>query len=105
MNEFGFKVERYTAGHKAFLRLANDAEAKPILDSGGKPRVFPTEAAALRAIAHNLCRYVNGHLLRDGEICGKTKRDADAIFPTLVKQKGREKRIQVVRAKGSRRNG
>ncbi|MEN5275805.1 hypothetical protein ABE527_02530 [Brucella sp. TWI432] len=101
MNEFGFRVERLTAGYKAFLRRACDAEAKPILDQGGKHRLFPSEADALRAIAHNLCRYVNGHLVREGEIGGSVTRNANALFPTLIKQRGKEKRIQVVR-KGSK---
>lgn len=97
MNEFNFRIEKSIAGYKAYLRCASDAEAKPILTKGGKVKIFETKADAAIALIENLCRYINGNLVRDGETLSLSPKAAgDALFPTLVKQKGRERRIPVV---------
>lgn len=85
------------------VRLAADGEAKPILQKGGKPKIFPEEVDALRAILRHVVSYMNGHFVRDGEVAGRAKLEADALFPKLVKQKGRSRAIRVEKRKGTGR--
>lgn len=106
MNEFSYRVvPLISGGFKAYLRLASDGEPKPLMGKGGKPIIYRSEVEALRAITDNLCRYINGHLVRDGEtLSSRAVKQAEALFPTLVKQRGKERRIPVV-LKGSKGNG
>lgn len=102
MNEFEGFTKAVFGGHKAMVRTASDAEAKPVLCKGGKPRIFPTEADAWRAVCASLTSYINGHLLRHGEVAGRATEQADALFPTLVKS-GRNKKAVKVERKGAGR--
>ncbi|TIO47484.1 MAG: hypothetical protein E5X98_25455, partial [Mesorhizobium sp.] len=67
MNHFaGFTVP-VAGGHYAMLRFAEDGQAEPVLEDGGKPRLFPTELEAQKAVTDHLLAYFNGRLRRDGE--------------------------------------
>lgn len=97
MNHFnGFARETNCGrGYYAMVRTASDAQAKPIVGKGGKPRLFATEVEALREVILHLTRYINGHLVRDGAIVGRDREAAEALFPKLLKQKGKTRIIQV----------
>lgn len=83
-------------GYQALVRVASDASPKPILDRGGKVRIYPTKDEAQQAIIESICAYVNGNLVRDGEkLCAMS--EAEKLFPALVKQRGKERRVVVER--------
>ncbi|MCV9960771.1 hypothetical protein OIU34_02565 [Pararhizobium sp. BT-229] len=96
MNEFDGFAEPRRGGWWAMLRLARDAEAKPLLDKGGEPKVFGDELAATKAILEHTFKYFNGHLVRDGELAGLGDRVAARATANLVFRKG--KAIKVERA-------
>lgn len=77
------------------LRTARDGHAKPILTKGGKPEIFSSECDALKAVIQHLVRYINGNLVRDGEMAGTSLAAAEAIFKPVIKQKGKTRRISV----------
>lgn len=94
------KFDAYTApvtggGYHAMLRLASDAEARPVLDRLGRPAVFEHEAEALKSMIFHLVRYINGHLVRDGEVAGATQDAADSHFNPVLRQKGKTRIISV----------
>lgn len=94
------KFDAYTApvtggGYHAMLRLASDAEARPIHDKLGRPAVFEHEAEALKSMIFHLVRYINGHLVRDGEVAGATLEEADSHFSQVLRQKGKTRVISV----------
>lgn len=96
MNDYRYATKEVIGvGVFAFLRTSRDGELKPILEKGGKPKVFSTRASALEDILNHLVRYVNGHLVRDGEIAGETRAKAEAAFNPIVRQKGKTKLITV----------
>lgn len=96
MNKFDAYTSPVTGGgFHAMLRLASDAEPKPVMDKLGRPTVFEQESEALRSILWHLVRYINGHLVRDGEIAGTVLNDAEAHFNPVVRQKGKTRVISV----------
>ncbi|AZO61741.1 MULTISPECIES: hypothetical protein [unclassified Mesorhizobium] len=80
MNHFaGFTVP-VAGGHYAMLRFAEDGQAEPVLEDGGKPRLFPTELEAQKAVTDHLLAYFNGRLRRDGETLSTARDAAERIF-------------------------
>lgn len=102
MNHFDGYAKPHTGGFVAMIRTAKDGEAKPVLTKGGKKKIYPSELEAWRAVANSLLAYFNGHEFYSGHVAGKVKEAADALFPKLVRQRGKSKAIQVER-KGRRR--
>lgn len=103
MNGFDVKVRKAVSGFHALVRMASDAELRPIVEKGGRPRVFPTEIEALRAGVDNLISYINGNYVRDGEIAGETSAAAQAHFtPAMSKPRTR---VITVSYKGRRAHG
>jgi hypothetical protein len=103
MNNFEVFTEPVMGGYHAMVRTASDAEARPVLGEGGEPRIFGRELDALRSAADNLVRYINGHLVRDGEIAGSVLNDAEARFKPVLRQKGKTRVIAVsYKGRGSR---
>ncbi|MCO5730126.1 hypothetical protein [Rhizobium sp. SSA_523] len=102
MNEFGYDVRPVAGGgYHAMLRTAADGELKPIVGKGGKPLVYHSLSDALHSLLGHLTRYVNGHLVREGEIAGQTEAAAQAHFKPIVRQKGKTRVIAVAYKKGS----
>ncbi|CCF19111.1 protein of unknown function [Pseudorhizobium banfieldiae] len=102
MNQFDFDTEQLrSGGYIAKLRTAGDGDLKPILQEGGRPIIFGNEVEALRSLLTHLCRYVNGHLVRDGEVAGETRSEAEGIFKPVLRQKGKS-RVITVAYKGQR---
>lgn len=96
MNKFDAYTSPVTGGgFHAMLRLASDAEARPVLDKLGRPTVFKEESEALRSMLLHLVRYINGHLVRDGEVAGATLEEADSHFNQVLRQKGKTRIISV----------
>lgn len=95
-NAFAVKVR---GGFYAYLRTVRDAAAKPILGTGGKPVLFPTELEATRKALGHLITYINGHLVRDGEKA-QAVAAADTFFKPEVRQK-RRRRSGVKHRKGA----
>ncbi|MFC6487343.1 hypothetical protein [Nitratireductor sp. GCM10026969] len=96
MNEFaGYTRPLPCGGHWAMLRFARDARPKPLQGEGGRPIVFPSEIEALRAVNKHLLAYFNGELRRDGETLSTVQSAANALFPTLVRQKGSSRLTKV----------
>ncbi|RUV98352.1 MULTISPECIES: hypothetical protein [unclassified Mesorhizobium] len=62
------------------LRFAEDGQAEPVLEDGGKPRLFPTELEAQKAVTDHLLAYFNGRLRRDGETLSTARDAAERIF-------------------------
>lgn len=100
MNDFDVYAEPTRNGFKAMLRTAGDAEAKPVLNKGGVAMVYPDELTAYKVATEHLLRYVNGHLVRAGEIAGETAAAAKSVFKRVVKQKGRTRQIAVTYKRG-----
>ncbi|MDR6954174.1 hypothetical protein J2X65_003542 [Ancylobacter sp. 3268] len=88
MNECNAFAKPVPGGFIAFLRTVRDAAAKPILSKGGKPAVFATELEATREAMKHLIQYINGNLVRDGEIA-QAEAAADQFFKPEVRRKRR----------------
>ena len=95
MNNIEGYAKAVYRGFHAMVRTAGDGEAKPIMGKGGEPEVFATEIEAVKAVNIHLLRYFNGHLVRDGEVAGQTKAEANAVFKGPLKQKGKTRVIKV----------
>jgi hypothetical protein len=96
LNQFDFDTQpAIGGGYIARLRTAGDGELKPILRLGGAPVIYTKESDALRDLLTNLCKYVNGHLVRDGEVAGETNAAAEAVFKAPLRQKGKTRQIAV----------
>lgn len=88
MNEFNAFARPVRGGYSAYLRTAKDGSAKPLLGKGGKPAVFGTELEAVKAALGRLINYINGHLVRDGEVATAVAA-ADSHFKPGVRQRQR----------------
>lgn len=100
MNDFDAGTKRTHRGYLAMLRTAGDAELKPILCRGGKAIYYPDELTAHKVATEHLLRYINGHLVRVGEIAGETAAAAQAVFKNVVRQKGKSRQIIVAYKRG-----
>lgn len=80
MNHFQGYTVPVRGGHRAMLRFAEDGQAEPVLEDGGKPRLFPTELEAQKAVTDHLLAYFNGRLRRDGETLSTARDAAERIF-------------------------
>ncbi|CAN7298802.1 hypothetical protein LJR221_001474 [Agrobacterium tumefaciens] len=96
MNEFDGFAEARRGGWLAMLRLASDAEPKPILNKGGDPELFPDELAATKAVLQHTFAYFNGRLVRDGVTASVGGRMDAKTAANLIFRKG--KAIKVERA-------
>lgn len=100
MNDFQAFPMRIAGGqYIAMLQLAHEAEARPILQKGGKPAIYPDEASCLKALTDHLLRFLRGHLVRDGEVAGHTAAQANAAFK-VVKQRAKTRVITVAYKRG-----
>lgn len=100
MNQYEAFAKKMADGSAlAMMRLDSEGEAKPIMRPGGKPEVFPDEASANAALLKNLLAYFNGHMVRDGEIAGRTQKAIEAQFTTPT----RRPKMITVEYKGKRR--
>lgn len=100
MNQFDAFSQRRRGGWWAMLRLARDGEAKPLLDKGGVPVVFPDELSATKAALLHVLQYFNGHLVSSGEIAGGSLKAARFERAELLFRKGKKIEVQRV-GKGS----
>lgn len=95
MNDYHAFPKQLSGGqYIAMLQLAHEAEARPLLQKGGRPQVFATKESCLQALMDHLLRVLRGHLVRDGEIAGQTAAEAQAAFK-VVKQRARTRVITV----------
>lgn len=83
------------------LRLARDGGAKPLLDKGGEPRLFPDELAATRAVLSHVLAYFNGHLVSSGEIAGGSLRAARIAGAEKLFRKGKVVEVQRISGTGA----
>lgn len=96
MNNFEYETRTVKGmGVHAYLRTAGDGELKPILAKGGAPKIYPNKEEAIKDILDNLVSYVNGNLVRSGEIAGATMAEAEAAFKPILRQKGKTRLIAV----------
>lgn len=103
MNNFDYQLKAARGGgFVALLRLASDGEMKPLLAKGGHAKIFPTREEAAIVLLNNVMSYVNGHLVRDGEIAGRTRAAIESHFKAPLRQKGKTRLIEVSH-KGQRR--
>lgn len=93
MNECNAFARAVRGGFLAYVRTVRDAAAKPIPGPGGKPMLFPTELEATKKALGHLIRYINGNLVRDGDIAQAATDAADAVFaPELRRKRSRRGR-------------
>ncbi|GLQ36729.1 hypothetical protein GCM10007908_03490 [Rhizobium albus] len=97
MNEFRAFAHPVHGGFHAMIRLAHQAKPEPVKGRGGAPILYATELDAHKAATAHLEAYFNGSLTRDGDTLSTAKREADVVFAKFTKQRGKEKRIEVVR--------
>ena len=96
MNEFSYEIETIAnVGIHAKLRTAHDGEMKPILGRGGDPKVYRNRTEAIEDLLDHVVRYINGHMVRDGEIAGQTRAEAESVFKPVLRQKGKTRLIAV----------
>ncbi|THK33999.1 hypothetical protein EHS39_33015 [Ensifer sp. MPMI2T] len=100
MNDYDAGTKLTRRGYLAMLRTAGDAEMKPILSKGGEAIYYPDELTAHKVATEHLLRYINGHLVRAGEIAGETAAAANAVFKKVVKQRGKSRQITVAYKRG-----
>lgn len=100
MNEFDGFAEARRGGWFAMLRLASDAEPKPILNKGGDPELFPDELTATKAVLQHTFAYFNGRLVREGAISCIGGQAGVKAAANLIFKKGRA--IKVERSGGRR---
>lgn len=67
----------------ALIRLPKHGQFVPV-SRAGKPILYGTEAAAIRAAGKTICDYVNGNLRRDGEILISPRERADSLFGEVI---------------------
>ena len=80
MNQFDIGTRRMAGDqYLAMIRLPKHGQFVPVCRSG-KPVLYGTEAAALRAAGKTICDYVNGKLRRDGEVLLGPREQANALF-------------------------
>jgi hypothetical protein len=86
MNQFEAAPKCTASGWIVLIRFAKDGEAKPLLERGEKPRIFPTEKEAWKASTESLVAYLNGSLTSTGCKTTAAKAAAEKLF---IRQKGR----------------
>jgi len=64
----------------AMVRLPMDARARPVLGKGGEPKRFPSAYEAQKAATDCITSWINGHLVRDGEIMQTPRQAAEKLF-------------------------
>lgn len=94
MNEFDGFAEARRGGWLAMLRLASDAEPKPILNKGGAPELFPNELEATKAVLQHTFAYFNGRLVRDGATATFNYRSDAKTAANLIFKKGRAIKVE-----------
>lgn len=62
MNEFRAFAKETMTGWLAMLRLPADSQAKPVLDTGGREKLFPCELSATKASRDHLIAWLNGRM-------------------------------------------
>jgi hypothetical protein len=99
MNQFFGYVKPVAAGSgfKAMLRFAEDSKPNAVKSKGGKEVVYANEADAWKAVATHLIHYFNSPMFRSGEVVTAARSNADALFPTLCRQRGSSRVTKVER--------
>lgn len=85
-NQFEAAPRSTSSGWIVLIRFAKDGEAKPLLERGEKPRIFPTEKEAWKASTEALCSYLNGSLTSSGFKTTALKEAAEKHF---IRQRGK----------------
>lgn len=98
MNQFAIGAQPVATGYYAWFRKVHRCENEILKGKGGHPIVYPTRHAAKAAAGDALVAYINGSLVRDGEII-KAVSTADAHFnlQPFIRAKGSNKRTVVVK--------
>lgn len=99
MNEFQIGAQPIAGGYLAWIRKVHRADNEVIKGKGGKPVIYPTREAAKAAAGDAMVAYINGSLVRDGEVI-KARSEGDAHFPTLkpIRRNGRVIPVERARA-------
>ncbi|PRD42103.1 hypothetical protein C5748_18295 [Phyllobacterium phragmitis] len=97
MNKFSGYIIETPMGYRAMLRFAHEARPAPLLGPGGNPIVFPTKCEAWESVTKNLLAYFNSPMRRDGVTISAATSAADALFPSLIRQKGASRTTHVER--------
>lgn len=93
MNEFQAYPRATIQGFVVMLRFAKDGEAKPLLERGEKPRIFPTEKEALSECVTTLLRYMNGNYRCESMVAETPMQRADRAFKPIYR-KGRKIEVE-----------
>ncbi|WP_421983391.1 hypothetical protein [Roseibium sp.] len=80
LNKYDIQVLPVIGGYIGYLRLDRDGGLKPILGKRGKPVLFASEFIAFQTATRHLLSYINGHLVRDGEVVGTARKQAEELF-------------------------
>jgi len=98
MNQFAIGAHPVANGYIAWFRKVHKADNEILKGKGGIPIVYPTRAEAKAAAGEAIVAYINGSLVRDGEMV-KAASAADAHFnlKPFVKQRGKTRLIEVER--------
>ena len=97
MNAYDWKAEPVVGGYLALFRRVDRSEYETIRDRNGKPCIFRRRHLAENAAMRLLLSFVNIDIR-----CWRAQRRAgrkaaEAVFPKLVRQRGRTKAVEVVR--------
>lgn len=90
LNRYDAFVRPVIGGFHAMIRSAANAEPKPVLAKGGKPKHFYHELDALREAMQRILEIVNGKMVREGEIAGQTAKAVDSMFKLEKCERSRE---------------
>lgn len=82
MNKFSSYIHKTPKGWFAFLRMARDSHARPLIGKGDQPKLFTNELEAERAINRHLLAYLNGDYRHSSEnsILNEARRRAENLF-------------------------
>lgn len=83
MNHFAAYTRQVPTGWWVMVRFARDGRPKPIMETGNKPKVFPTELKATQEALRHVLAYFNGEYLRYGEKASVAISEAEKLFPDL----------------------
>ena len=86
MNTVHATYKRAMGGYLAMVRLDRDGFHKPVLDKGGKPKLFDSALSAQIAATDAVCTYFGGNYRRWGETLSGGRREAEKMFVKLKRR-------------------